>query len=224
MPKIEVECFRPPLVVQRALPGRPLSPRRLPGAPLYRPASPRNPGARGHPVPDHGRHARLPRIRSADPAHRRRQRFTVRCRRRALPRPLRDGRAAVRAQFLPRPGQGRGDSAASGRHGAAGRPRRRPQRDARGGRGLDPAGIPVEPGRGRHRHRDQRGTGGEDPRPGRRGGSGRAGAPARQRDHGLLVRLRAAPVPHHPPDHRRSWDEVRPNYTAPVADAMGRLR
>ena len=88
--------------------------------------------------------------------------------------------------------------------GAARGPRRRPERDPRRGRRLDAAGLAVEPGRRRHGHRHHRRTGREDPVRGDRRGAGRAGAAARERHHGLLVRLPAPrPAPHHPADRGR---------------------
>ena len=89
-----------------------------------------------------------------------------------------------------------------GARGAARRPRRRPQRHPRRGRRLDAAGLPLEPGRRRHGHRDQRRAGREGP--GRRPPTARQDEPEPQPenvDHGLLVRLAAArPAPHHPAD------------------------
>ena len=57
------------------------------------------------------------------------------------------------------------------------------------------------------------------------GAARRAGTAAGERHHGLLVRLAAArSAPHRPArSPPGTWDEVRPNYTAPVADAMDRL-
>ncbi|CAK7282114.1 hypothetical protein SGPA1_20080 [Streptomyces misionensis JCM 4497] len=149
------------------------------------------------------RHACQPARRSADPAPRRRFRLAVRRRRRAVPRPFRDGRAAVLARGEHRPCALRRDPAARRRPGAAGRPGRRPQRHPRRGRRMDAAGLPLEPGRRRHRDRDQSRTGPAHPRPGHGRRGGRARTPAGERDHGVLVRLPAPrPAPHHPADLR----------------------
>ncbi|CAM5447837.1 hypothetical protein SFUMM280S_07636 [Streptomyces fumanus] len=122
------------------------------------------------------------------------------CRRRAVPRPFRDGRAAVLARGRHRPGPVRRDAAAARRADPAGRPGRRPQRAPRGGRRLDRTGLPVEPARRRHRDRDQPGAGREGPRRGHRRRGRRA---ERQQStcrwaSGTSPALQTAP--HHPAD------------------------
>ncbi|CAM5479776.1 hypothetical protein SALBM217S_05761 [Streptomyces griseoloalbus] len=99
---------------------------------------------------------------------------------------------------------GRRDAPACGRAGAAARQGRRPQRHpGRGGR-LDPAGLPLEPGRRRHGDRDQRRPGTADHGGGHRRRGRRARTAAGERHHGVLVRLPAArPAPHHPADRGR---------------------
>lgn len=149
-------------------------------------------GCTGARVTDHGRHVRAPTRRPADPAQRRRQRLPVRRRRRAVPRPLRDGRAALLARRQHRARPLRCDAPARGRAGAAARQGRRPQRHpGRGGR-LDAADLPLEPGRRRHGDRDQRRPGEAHPGRGHRRRGRRTRTAAGERHHGVLVRLRGA--------------------------------